>query len=166
MVLSLGWAWQPVRAVIVVAQRPAMPSVMPPAALDERFAGEPLRLAGYSLAPAALSPGEELRLSLFWQAEGPASRPYTVFNHLVGTDGQMVSQQDNWPVGGRWPPTCWREGDLIVDEYRLEIPAGAAPGAYRLLSGLYDAGSGERLLLADGRDAVELAVVEILEGDR
>ncbi|MFN2276595.1 MAG: hypothetical protein ACK2UR_03185 [Candidatus Promineifilaceae bacterium] len=161
MILSLGWAWRPVRAVIVVAEEPVMAQAEPQTELDENFAGEPLKLTGYTLASNRVSAGENIALALFWQAAGPASRPYTVFNHLVDKEGQLVAQQDNWPVNGQWPPSCWRDGDVIVDEYSMAIPPDAETGSYRLVTGLYDTENGARLLLEDGRDGVELDVVEV-----
>ena len=161
MVLSLGWAWRPVRAVIVVAEAPAMTQALPQVELNESFANEPLQLTGFSLSQTTISPGDNFDLTLFWQADGPASRPYTVFNHLLDESGQLVSQQDSWPVSGKWPPTCWRAGEMIVDEYVLTLPADAAPGRYRLISGLYDATNGLRVTVDSGGDAVELSTIEV-----
>jgi hypothetical protein len=144
-----------------VAEEPVMAQAEPQTELDENFAGEPLKLTGYTLASNRVSAGENIALALFWQAAGPASRPYTVFNHLVDKEGQLVAQQDNWPVNGQWPPSCWRDGDVIVDEYSMAIPPDAETGSYRLVTGLYDTENGARLLLEDGRDGVELDVVEV-----
>jgi hypothetical protein len=105
--------------------------------------------------------GGFLDLTLYWQAAGPAMQPYTVFNHLIDDNLQLAAQQDNWPVEGRWPPTCWREGETIVDSYRIELPADLTPGAYTLLTGLYDAASGQRLATANGEEAIELTDIVI-----
>jgi len=75
----------------------------------------------------------------------------------VGTDGDLVGQQDNMPVAGSWPTTCWMPGEVISDEYELLVEPGAAPGPYTLEAGLYTWETGERLptegvsALADGR---------------
>ena len=161
LILCLGWAWRPVRAVIVVAEAPPTTQDTPQHAVDAAFAGEPIVLGGYSLDSASTRHGDVLSLTLFWEAGGPASRPYTAFNHIVDENGALIAQQDNWPANGTWPPTCWHQGDLIGDAYQIAIPPETTPGSYRLLSGLYDAESGIRLLLEDGRDAVDLGSIEI-----
>ncbi len=161
LILCLGWAWRPVRAVIVVASPASAPSGMPDVELDEVFAYEPLSLAGYSLSAAAVTAGESIELDLYWRADGAATRPYTVFNHLIDENGQLQAQQDNWPVSGTWPPTCWREGDLIRDSYVLTLPVDAPPGTYQLWSGLYDAQNSLRLALEDGREAINLGTIEV-----
>ena len=159
--VSLGLAWQPVRAVIVVAQRPSMPATLADSRLDVSFRGEPISLHGYTLDASPAQPGGYLDLTLYWNAAGPALRPYTVFNHLLDDGQRLVAQQDNWPVNGQWPPTCWRAGETIVDAYRIELPADLPPGAYTLFSGLYDAADGSRLTTTSGQDAIRLAQITI-----
>jgi hypothetical protein len=162
MILSLGWGWRPVRPVIVVAQAPDIPPASSQEDLNVTFENEPLQLTGFSLSSRTASPGGSIELTLFWQSEGPASRPFTVFTHLLDGDGQLVAQQDNWPVSGSWPPTCWRTGDVIVDLVMLSIPADIEAGRYRLVSGLYDASNGMRVQLEDGGDAVELGTITVV----
>jgi hypothetical protein len=162
MVLCLGWAWRPVRAVIVVAEAPPSLEAKAEVQLDARFTDEPIALVGYTLETTMSETGESLPVTLFWEACGAASRPYTVFNHLVDGNGALGAQQDGWPVAGQWPPTCWHDGDVIVDKHIIMLPDDLDPGSYRLLTGLYDATTGKRLLLVDGRDAVEIGTLEIV----
>ncbi|MBK8899860.1 MAG: hypothetical protein IPM53_01630 [Anaerolineaceae bacterium] len=156
--LAIGLAWQPIEAVIVVAEPPPLPSnPSPESATDVTFfaAAEPLMtLRGYDLAQT----DETLDLTLYWQAEQTAVRPYTVFTHLLNAKGELVAQQDNWPVNGRWPPTCWQNNNLITDPYRLSL-AGLPPGSYTLAVGWYDARDNTRLHLANSQDALLLATV-------
>ncbi len=161
MVLSLGLAWRPVRAVIVVAERPTLPDLSPQNDLNVVFAGEPITLHGYSLQPDQVDAGDALQLTLFWRASRPTHRPYTVFNHLVNENGELVAQQDSWPVNGRWPPTCWRSEESVVDTYKITLPVNLPAGSYKLLTGMYDASSGTRVPLAAGGEAFHLATIDI-----
>lgn len=166
--VTLGLAWRPVRAVIVVAEQPPMPATSPENIIDVSFLDEPITLHGYTLDASQATAGGFLDLTLYWQADGPALRPYTVFNHLVNAhqlseNQQPVAQQDNWPVNGQWPPTCWRQGENVVDSYRIELPADLAPGSYTLLAGLYDAFGESRLLTVNGQDTVPLANVTLID---
>ncbi|MCB0196054.1 MAG: hypothetical protein KDJ65_29150, partial [Anaerolineae bacterium] len=54
-------------------------------------------------------------------------------------------QWDNPPQAGRYPTAAWREQDTVVDRYILKLNDGAPPGDYRLLVGMYNPASGERL---------------------
>jgi 4-amino-4-deoxy-L-arabinose transferase-like glycosyltransferase len=103
--------------------------------------GQPLiaELHGYELIPTQPQPGENLTLTLFWRGRSsaiPAS--YAVFVHLESEAGEIVAQGDGLPVSGFRPTTSWRDGEVIVDEHVVSIPAWAAPGSYRLWVGFYE----------------------------
>ncbi len=161
LLLCLGLSWRPVRAVIVVAERPEMAQLEAKNTLDITFPDQPFSLIGYSLDAENSRPGGRLELTLFWQSEGPARQPYTVFNHLLNQEQSLAAQQDNWPVSGNWPPTCWRSGDTIVDRYTIQLPQSLQTGSYQLVSGLYDAQTGMRLPLVNGKSAIEIEQIEI-----
>ncbi len=163
LLISLGLAWRPVRAVIVVAQEPPMASILPRNSFDGGFIDQPFALIGYTIEPSKVQAGSKLELTLFWETQGPAQRPFTVFNHLLDEDGNIVAQQDNWPVNGRWPPTCWQAGDRIVDTYHIDLPADLPSQTYHLYTGLYDSQSGERVTWVDGSDALQLGTVFVQE---
>ncbi len=156
-VFLLGFAWQPMEATIVVAQQPDLPPLPDKATpVDITFA-ETITLHSYTLTTQP----DSLLLTLTWQTNQSVQRPYTVFNHLLNTNGELVAQQDNWPVNGQWPPTCWQPGSLIPDSYVLALPPDLPPGDYHLFTGLYDARDGTRLITANGRDALHLATIKL-----
>jgi hypothetical protein len=79
--------------------------------------------------------------------------------HLLGPQGQIVSQSDGIPAGWSRPTTGWVAGEYIIDEHTLAIPPDGPVGAYTLVTGLYDPGSGTRLIGPDGTDAVALTTM-------
>lgn len=131
------------------------------------FAGG-VRLRGFRLSGGEskthelrLSPGDTLRLSLYWQADAPTDVPYTIFTHLAGPDDQLYGQWDNPPVRGTYPTTDWSPGENVVDQYEIAVSPSAPAGDYRLLVGLYDPETSIRLpvLAANGQvvgDSVQL----------
>jgi hypothetical protein len=162
LALSVGLAWRPIEAVMVVSVRPVMAESQPEQQVDVVF-GNVIRLVGYDAQEEGVAAGGTLAFTLYWQREEAVERPYTVFTHLIDEMGILVAQQDNWPVQGQWPPTCWQRGEMVVDEYQMALPDELRPGQYTLLVGLYDARDGTRLLTAGGQDQVRL--VEIEGGD-
>ncbi len=117
-----------------------------------------IELLGYDLPSTCVSPGQPLSVTLYWRALSPMETSYTVFNHLVGPTGDMVGQWDSPPLEGTLPTTAWVVGEIIEDPYRIPIRANAPTGVYRLLVGMYDPITGQRLSLVDdpGKDFVEL----------
>lgn len=97
-------------------------------------------------------------LTLVWRGgEIPAAVSYTVFAQLVNADGRVIAQSDSVPAAGARPTTGWRAGEYIEDSHQLQYNDLAAPGRVSLIVGLYNAVSGQRLLLDEGRDFVALA---------
>jgi len=88
-----------------------------------------------------VKPGETLKLVLDWQARGTlrVDKSYTVFVHLLGSDGKPVAQKDAQPMNGARPTTGWVANEYIVDPYDLAIKPDTPPGKYQIEIGWYDA---------------------------
>ena len=114
---------------------PAVPGE-PEHPLQGRLGGA-MALVGYAHDPSSPRPGQELALTLYWEPLQPIERPYHSFVHLLDGQGNIVAQSDHQPGGVYYPTTLWRPGERLRDEHTLSLPAGVAPGAYRLLAGLY-----------------------------
>lgn len=102
-------------------------------------------LLGYDLAEDAVSAGGSVHLTLYWQARTTMETSYTVFTHLLGSDGHMWEQKDSVPLQGSYPTTAWLSGEVIADPYVIEVPADAPSGEYVLELGMYVAANGDRL---------------------
>ncbi len=115
--------------------------------LDANF-GDQIRLAGYALSTDRPQPGQEVTLQLFWQAIRPEHN-YTVFIHVVGADGQGLTQIDGEPLLGLYGmSTHWPRDRAVTDQRTLRLPADTPPGRYRLQVGLYDAANPDDSQLA------------------
>jgi hypothetical protein len=120
-----------------------------------------LTLLGYELVHTRFEPGQTLPVSLYWQAEAEIAVNYTVFVQLLDQQGQVAAQIDRQPQAGAAPTTTWLPGEILTDPYAITLPADLPPGSYRLITGLYDAATGERLLAASGNDFVELGNITV-----
>ncbi len=170
LALSLGLAWRPFFAVILPVERPGnLTPINPPATPAETVFlapdGTAIELTGFDSVVSAVDEPTNLELTLHWQANGPTLVPYTVFTQLIDATGSIAGQQDNWPAEGQWPTTCWRPGEQIADTYRLPLPPEFDPAASRLVIGLYDGLTGERLPANTGGDSVALPALEGLVDD-
>jgi hypothetical protein len=67
------------------------------------------------------------------------------------------------PQAGRASTTTWLPGEVVADAYSLQLPEKLPAGAYRLIAGMYDAATGQRLPTSDpaGQDRIELTMVTI-----
>jgi hypothetical protein len=132
------------------------PPPAPPATTLDAAWQDGMHLVGYDDLPAALQPGATINLRLVWRADARPAVNYTVFVHLLGGTGAMVAQHDRAPENGFYPTSQWDAGETVADVYPLTLPETLAPGVYRLVVGLYDPATGERLLTSDGKSALQL----------
>lgn len=130
--------------------------------------GTRLRLLGYATVPPlsesgelAVSPGDPVRLTLYWQALARPVQDYARFMHLVNERGEIVAQSDILVGAPRYPTGLWEVGEWVADEVMLVVPMGLPPGSYALLAGLYEPTTVQRLTLTNGADHLQLFVVEV-----
>ena len=112
--------------------------------------GHLLLLAGHDLEPMEVRAGEPFTLTLYWRAERRPEADYTVFVHLLDEAGNLVAQMDGPPQGGAYPTPWWEAGDEVEDVRRVALPADAGEGTHRLVVGLYQWGTMERLPVFTG----------------
>ncbi|MBE7549773.1 MAG: hypothetical protein HS126_01675 [Anaerolineales bacterium] len=153
-------------------QIPPLPVIIHPAPLptistnqsDQPVWGRAIRLVGSQLAQTEAAPGDWLRFTLVWQADQPLENDLTVFTQLLGPDGQVWGQYDNQPKGGWYSTSLWPPGQIVSDDYAFQIKADAPAGEYRLIAGLYNSASLERLPVqtpAGAADFVEVGTVQV-----
>jgi hypothetical protein len=106
-----------------------------------RPAPEPRRLAhgaeiaGYRV-DGELKPGQAFDWWIAWRIWREPPRPprrYHIFNRLVDDGDTYLTQAD----GPTIPPGAWRVGDLIMQRFRIELPAQVPPGPLWMKVGMY-----------------------------
>jgi hypothetical protein len=88
---------------------------------------------------------------------------FKFFLHLYDVEsGALVAQVDVVPRGWAYPTTSWEAGEVVSDDLHLplnEVPAGT----YRLVVGVYDPDTGDRLPVhGAGASAEVLSLQEIV----
>ncbi|MDO8691068.1 MAG: YfhO family protein [Dehalococcoidia bacterium] len=134
-------------------------SVRLDAVLDNRIA-----LRGYSTSVDKGDQGGSgvvLKVFLYWQAIEDIGADYTVFVHLLDSNGKIISQDDAPPAGGGRQTSGWEVKEAVTDWHVLSVPQGVPEGNYSLIAGLYDARDGKRLGDGVSRDFVPLGQVTL-----
>jgi hypothetical protein len=118
-----------------------------------------ITLRGYDLAPTEIYAGEIVTITLHWTARDAPSRDYQVFVHLLGDAPEPLAQGDGPPLSGYYPTSMWAAGETLVDPHPLSLPSDLPTGPYRLLVGMYNLETMERLPRLDGSAAsIEIPV--------
>ncbi|MDQ4078977.1 MAG: hypothetical protein M3220_22390, partial [Chloroflexota bacterium] len=90
----------------------------------------------------------EVRITLHWQAMQDDLPLTQRFLHLVPAQGTPIPlAQVDTPLGQEYPSTQWTAGEWVSETITLSIPSDAPP-RLRLLVGLYNPATSERLPVA------------------
>jgi hypothetical protein len=112
-----------------------------------------LQLEQARISNTAVKPGDPLCLELQWMSNAQLPADYTVFVHVLDSNGQLVAQSDLQPGGGYAPTRSWPIGRPITDRHGVVLPPTLAAGEYQIVIGLYGP-DGVRLKSNDGQDAI------------
>ena len=84
--------------------------------------GNAAELVAYRMEPAAMVPGQRVRVTLYWRCRAQLDA-WHIFVHLddaTGTGERIHAEHD--PAGGRFPTDAWQPGDFIADSFSFVAP--------------------------------------------
>lgn len=90
---------------------------------------------------AVRTSGDQLHVTVYWQATKPPAHDYAVAAHLVarhpptGPEDVLAQADMQHPVYGWYPTSRWLAGEIVRDDLTLPIPSGARPAGVCL--GMY-----------------------------
>ena len=122
---------------------PGNPALQPMGAVFE--GGIELVAAGVLDEP---EPGQPLRLAFDWRSMEPVEDAPAMFAHLA-FQGTPISQRDAVPGNGLFPVNTWQPGEVVRDQFALQLPPDLAPGSYELRVGIYDPATQMRYSLVE-----------------
>ncbi|MFN2137875.1 MAG: hypothetical protein ACK2UK_18110 [Candidatus Promineifilaceae bacterium] len=139
----------------LIIEAPERQFAPPPADVEADISFEDMvRLTGYSVRQE----DGQLLVDLVWRAEQELPIAYNVFVHLVDASGALIAQSDAQPVNWTRPTSGWAPGEYIVDSHVLSLPTSRDPSELKLLVGLYDPATGQRLATEAG-DTAQLSII-------
>ena len=140
-----------------VKQSPLQPLAF--TAAGQRF-GATLELKSFWMRQQAWA-SDWFYLVLEWQPIKLLPKDYKVFVHVLDAAGQIKFQKDKLAIDDLRPMSRWGVGDALRDPYAIVVPADLPIGEYRVVVGVYDPATGERLNTADG-DSVTLGNFRVI----
>jgi hypothetical protein len=140
-----------------VQQRPMQPLAFTPA--EVRF-GDGLLLKSFWMRQQAWR-GDWFYVVLAWQPTQPLPKDYKVFVHVLDGAGQIAFQQDKLAIDALQPMSRWAVGQVLRDPYAIVVPAELPVGEYRVVMGIYDPETGQRLPTQQG-DALTLGTFWVI----
>jgi hypothetical protein len=110
------------------------------------FGGGTVVYLGSRVTPATAAPGQQVRISHYFQAQRAPPQGWAFFTHVVeATSGQMLINADHEIQDGAAPLASWPVGKVIEDVHTVPMPSVPA----RVLMGFWR--GDERLPVDDAR---------------
>ncbi|MCA9513319.1 MAG: hypothetical protein KC635_00095, partial [Myxococcales bacterium] len=111
----------------------APPSPMIPvnAVLDGK-----VRLIGVDLDKREVQPGQELKVTWYWESLEEAPGGWKIFVHFEGAGRRTTHDHD--AVGELFPISRWKPGQIVKDEQKIAIPADFPVGRATLFVGIFE----------------------------
>jgi len=104
-----------------------------------------LTLVGHNYLDSQAPPGGEIIGKIFWQANHPLDRDYTLEFSLVAPDRGAEYVVAEMPLSTSYPMPDWRRSEIVGAAYRFRIPAVAPADVYPLSVSVVDPETGERV---------------------
>jgi hypothetical protein len=110
--------------------------------------GNQIQLRGYSVHSSVASDGMyDIAVTMFWQITRPPQKDYTFFLHWRDESNTNLEQIDFRPYDGLMPTMQWLPGEIIRETRTLHVPMPDSGKTYKLVIGIYDLETLERLPL-------------------
>ena len=148
---------------------PALPAEATP--LDAVF-NSSLRLVGYQLHGSPFKARDELfhppsgwvHVTLYWQALQPVETPVEPVLHVTDNLGQIWGDRLDRPNGAMhmFPPQTWATGQIIRDDYDINLNPVTPTGKYRVEVGLQNS-SGQLVPVKWNGQDTDRVVVQTIE---
>jgi len=114
------------------------------APLETTFGGE-VRLRGYSLPSADLTPGDGFYVTLYWTPVASISDDYEIFAQIWNDAHVAVDGAHDFPYGGMYRTRIWRLDETVPTHHWLAMPDDLPFGRYALVAGMDHLLGDERL---------------------
>ena len=151
---GIDYAWVYKTPLLLSGQPPALSRSL------QASLGDQTLLLGYDLSSTAPSSGDDLYLTLHWQALKSTEKEYDIFIYLQGEMGRL-GLEEGQPFDGFYPTRLWPPGKVLLDRHRLALPPDLPLGRYQLAVGMRDPDTGE-VLGVEGEDSVVIEALEVV----
>lgn len=82
---------------------------------------ENVELIGYERIDRRYSPGESVRLVLYWNVLEQSEEDQSLAVALVDPEGQLLGSVDTYPGAGTLRTSTWEEGKIYADTYEIRL---------------------------------------------
>jgi len=91
---------------------------------------------GLDVDKDVIQPGQQFTLTHYWKVNKRVDG-WRLFVHLNGPEKRGFINADHKPIGGRYPASSWKTGEIIRDEHKVTLPADYKDPKVMVFAGLW-----------------------------
>jgi hypothetical protein len=91
---------------------------------------------GLDVDKNVIQPGEQFTLVHYWKVNKPVE-DWEIFIHINGENKANFINVDHRAIGGRYPASRWKQGEIIRDEHKITLPATWKDSKMKVYAGLW-----------------------------
>jgi hypothetical protein len=144
--------------ILSVAPTPKLPVN---ASLDGK-----VEVLGADVDTNAVEPGKPFTITTYWKVNQPVTDGWRMFFHVNGAQKTQYINNDHAPLGGKYPVSQWKAGEILRDIYRVSLPSNWQGPEVRIYTGLWKGPTRMKVKSGpqDGEDRVLLARLDVKAG--
>ncbi len=98
-----------------------------------------VKILGYKLNKNRFDPGEEIKITVYYEALKKIEKNWKIFFHFDVYRGALPHsfKLDDFPQKGFYPTSEWKVGEIIRDEFSVDVPKGHPGGGIKIYTGFY-----------------------------
>lgn len=149
--------YAPFAYLIPEYDQPATYETLPESATQTYALFGDIALVGYEVPIQRWTGGDEIPVTLYWQAQAQSDVDLTLFLSLIDMQGDSIVTLDSYPGWGSLRTTRWEPDTIYGDTYILQpLPETGGFGQVQLQVGWYEYPDGSDILpiLENGQEAL------------
>src|SRR5262245_25023725 len=94
-------------------------------------------ILGVDLDTDVVEPGKPFTITIYWKVNQPVTDGWRMFFHVNGVQKSQFINHDHTPLGGKYPVSQWKAGEILRDVYKVALPPNFDSPDVSIYTGLW-----------------------------
>lgn len=131
--------------ILSAAPAPRFPS----GAVLENAKGGRIVYLGADVDTNEVAPGQTFTVTHYFKVDKAVGDGWKLFVHIATPDKRLHHNADHIPIGGKYPVSMWKDGEIIRDVQKIPLPQSFVNDKMAMFVGFYK--KNERMAVKSGR---------------
>jgi hypothetical protein len=123
-------------------------------------------VVGADIDTETVEPGKPFTVTAYWKVLQPVTDGWRMFYHVNGSQKTQFINHDHTPLGGKYPVSQWKVGEILRDVYKVSLPPNWESPEVQIYTGLWKGPMRMKVVsgASDGENRVLLVKLPVKKG--